>query len=151
MPRFDRPYLENELAPRLRAIPEDARPRWGGMTRETLYDHLHEVVAYSMGRGGDVPYMGNWMLRTVVKRLVLAGVMPIPRNVKAPSMKAAGATDAERAGLDPLLSLLHEYLALAETRSLDPPPHPGFGPMSADEWAVMHYRHFEHHLKQFNA
>ncbi len=29
--------------------------------------------------------------------------------------------------------------------------HPSFGPMSARDWDVLQYRHFDHHLTQFSA
>lgn len=31
------------------------------------------------------------------------------------------------------------------------PTHPYFGPLSREEWEVLHHKHFYHHLKQFGA
>jgi len=30
-------------------------------------------------------------------------------------------------------------------------PHTFFGPMTPAEWAIMHYKHLDHHLRQFGA
>ena len=30
-------------------------------------------------------------------------------------------------------------------------PHPFFGPLTPDEWAILMYKHLDHHLRQFGA
>jgi hypothetical protein len=30
-------------------------------------------------------------------------------------------------------------------------PHPFFGPLTAEEWATLMYKHLDHHLRQFGA
>lgn len=153
MARFDHVYLE-ELMPRLRAIPEDAAPSWGAMSRAALYAHLADVVRFSMGQRPPMRDVSTWLSRNVIKRLLFAGIVKVPKNLKFPPPEApndAAVRDEPPADLERLEAVLREYLAAVETGAMQPARHPFLGPMTVDDWAVMHCLHCEHHLKQFGA
>jgi hypothetical protein len=48
---------------------------------------------------------------------------------------------------------LLESLRAAKGRGLSGnwTPHVAFGPLTADEWGRLHYKHLDHHLHQFSA
>jgi len=146
MEHFDHDYLDRLLF-RLGLIEPSAKPAWGRMTPPGLVAHFAEALLYSMGRLGQLPDAGNWFTRKVLKHAILRGLVAIPRNVQAPPY--AGADERAAADKDALHALLEEYLALVQAGELAPQRHPLFGPLTIDEWARLHVRHFEHHLRQF--
>lgn len=144
MAPFDLDYAEDLLA-RLGRIPPGARPAWGSITPSGLVAHFGDILRYSMGRNGAVPAGGNWFTRHVAAPLILAGLLPLPRNVQAPSL-GGGHPPSD---LEQVAALLEEYLGLVQAGELEPPPHPFFGDIGVDGWARLHVIHFEHHLRQF--
>ena len=54
-----------------------------------------------------------------------------------------------KADLATLTSLLDRFIG--ETRRVDWPEHPFFGPMSHQAWGRFCHRHLGHHLRQFGA
>ncbi len=149
MQHFDSDYGEN-LVERLRRIPEDAIPHWGTMRRKNLIEHFIWILRHAMGRSTAVPHFGNWFSRVIAKNLMIAGVVPIPKNIQLPrQLTDSGAITQEPGDLETLQAIIEEYLHLVQADELDPAPHPYFGPLTVDEWDKLHIRHFEHHLKQF--
>jgi hypothetical protein len=147
-PQFDHDYI-NESIERLGSLADDAQPEWGTMTPEALPSHLAGLVLYSMGRSERAKNQSNWFRRQIFKRLVLSGIVQIPRNIKVPEAIAERIAPPKPYDVESLHALLEEYLTLTLADEIDPPPHPFLGPFSVDDWASFHYRHFEHHFRQF--
>jgi hypothetical protein len=141
---FDHDFVDDVLR-RLKGLRPGAKPAWGKLTAVGMTGHLIDAVRYSMGKAGGVRDRSNWLFRKVVAPLMLNGVIPIPKNIKAdPLPNPSGRTD-----LETLHAVLDEYLALVQAGELNPKPHPAFGAIGVDGWARMHVLHFEHHLRQF--
>jgi len=142
---LDHDYV-SELIIRLGKLRPDAKPAWGTLTPERMVGHLTATVRYSMGRASKLPVKGNWIVRNVLRPLILNGVVRIPKNIEAPDpsgqLFATGDTETLHAVLD-------EYLTLVQSGDLEPAPHPAFGDIGIDGWAKLHVVHFEHHLRQF--
>ncbi|HNR35856.1 MAG TPA: DUF1569 domain-containing protein [Candidatus Hydrogenedentes bacterium] len=141
---FDHDYVEEAVA-RLKKLRADSPPAWGRMTSGEMLEHLADTVRYSMGRLGRLPDKSNWFLRNVIYPLLAHGIIRIPRNASGPVYPKY----AQRGDLETLHAVLEEYLALVQAGELEPMPHPLFGPIGVDGWAVMHGLHFEHHMRQF--
>lgn len=138
----------SSLFERVARLNGEERPVWGKMTAEQMMSHL--VQAAKLPFEASVPDRSNFISRILVKPLVLY-ILPIPKEVKvSPEMdqqqkgrEPRGFTadrDALIDSLDRLAALPVDYSCL---------PHPFFGKMSAKEWAVIAYKHTDHHLKQF--
>lgn len=147
-PQFDHDYV-NESMERLATLAHDAQPAWGKMTPEALPTHLAGLVLYSMGRSQPIDDTSNWLQRNVLKRLLLAGVLRIPKNIKVPDRVAERLAAPKPYDIESLHALLEEYLGSILADDIDPPPHPALGRFSVDDWACFHCRHFEHHFRQF--
>ncbi len=147
-PHFDHDYVAESME-RLSALPADAKPAWGRMTPAELPSHLAGLVLYSMGRNGSIQVRSNWVQRNVLKHLLIAGLMRIPKNIKASDKVAEYIAPPKTYDVESLHALLEEYLGLILADDLEPPPHPVLGPFTVDEWASFHCRHFEHHFRQF--
>jgi hypothetical protein len=151
VPRFDHDFV-NEMIARFGALDPETPPRWGRLDVPGCIAHLADTMRYSMGQGPRLPDMSNWATRTIVGPLLMRGILPIPRNVRVRKLeKAHPESPFPPADLETLHAIMEEYLALVQAGELQTRPHPVFGDIGVDGWAMMHVRHFEHHLKQFNA
>lgn len=147
---LDHDYAD-ELVERLRAIPSDAKPAWGRLTKDGLVSHLAGTLRYSMGKMGPLPVQGGWVAQKVLAPLFVNGILRMPKNVQAPRPPAGSEAERPLDDLETLQALLEEYLQLVQAGELEPPPHPFFGPIGVDGWAKLHVAHFDHHLRQFRA
>lgn len=147
MRTFDHDYA-NEVIARLGRLKPDARPQWGTMSRDQMIGHLAYSVRYSMGKGAEIPFVGNWFTKNIVAPLLLNGWLPIPKNLKDPRLDKfiAGQPTADS---ETLHAVLETYLDWVQSGEFTPRDHPAFGAIGVDGWAKMHMVHFEHHLKQF--
>ncbi len=150
MQHFDTDYAE-QVIERLGRIPRDATPAWGSLRYDTLIEHFIWTLRHVLGRSTRVPDCSSWLLRRIIKPLVLHGYFTIPKNVCLPlQLTRHGITMREAGDIETLAALLEEYLNLVQADDLAPTPHPFLGPLSIDEWDRIHVLHFEHHLRQFH-
>lgn len=149
MHHFDGDYAE-EVVHRLGNIRQDARPRWGELSRDGLIEHLIWAMRHSMGRSRTIPFVGNCLTRYVARPLILSGALPLARNSRASRiLKQQGLRTREPGDLETLHALVEEYLDLVQADEFRPAPHPTLGRLGVDGWDRFHVLHFEHHLKQF--
>ncbi len=146
-PVFDHNFVE-ETVQRLSKISPGAEPLWGRMTPAQMIGHLAVGLRYTMGRLPAARRWGGWHLRWIVAPLILRGWLRIPRNTPAPLPRSMRESPPEE-DVETLHALMEEYLQKSEAGEIALPPHPVFGPLSADDWARFHAVHFDHHLRQF--
>ena len=137
-----------QLIDRLSKLSGRETPLWGKMTADQMMSHL--VQAGELPFEASVPDRSTFMGRTIIKPLILY-LLPMPKEVKiSPEMNQQEKGRPPR-GFDVdrelLLSSIERIGTLpTDHKCLD---HPFFGKMSPKEWAVIAYKHIDHHLKQF--
>ena len=137
-----------DLIDRINRLTVDSKPAWGRMNVEQMLSHL--VQSGEMPFIPSVPDGSNWFTRKVMKPLSLY-VLPIPKGIKTSAevdQQQAGRTpsgfDSDKASV---IEGINRLGTVAEDHNcLD---HSFFGKMSAKEWGVLGYKHFDHHLRQF--
>lgn len=143
---FDRDFAA-EVIDRLATLPPDRVPNWGVMKANELIPHLTHSMLWSMGRREAPAFVGNAITKYILWPAFRTGLLSIPKNVKIPIRDGAlNPNDS----LDDLKQALDDYLREAELGALKTSPHPLFGDIGIDGWALLHVRHFDHHFKQFN-
>lgn len=146
---FD-PVRVSEIESRIRALRPDAERQWGKMTLPQAVSHMAIGVESALG---DVRIKRLFLGRLIgrfIKGMVLADDKPMQRNSPtAPEFIIADTPDLERERTR-LLGLLRRFCdggpAVCTTH-----PHGFFGSLTPDEWAILLYKHTDHHLRQFNA
>ncbi len=85
-----------------------------------------------------------------VKRVALRDEEPMRRN--SPTSKELLTKSECDFGIerDRLRELIDRFAA-AGPAGCTAHPHPFFGPLAPDEWAILMYKHLDHHLRQFGA
>lgn len=139
-----------ELIKRINSLSPDAKAAWGKMNVEQMLSHL--VQSGDLPFESTVPDRSNWMSRNVIKPLAFY-LLPMPKEVPTSPQ-----IDQQQDGRPPLgfetdralvIESLHKVGSIAkDQKCLD---HPFFGPMSANDWCLLGYKHVDHHLKQFGA
>lgn len=145
MAHLDNDYVER-LIQRLESIPEDGKPQWGQLRKDSLIEHLIWAVRHSMSKSQKVRFMGNWFTVNIIGPIYLRGLMPTPKNLQ---FKGSQTALSEAGDLETLHALLEEYLNLVQADEIQPGIHPLFGDIGVDGWDRLHLTHFEHHCKQF--
>ncbi len=136
------------LCARLATLTAESPACWGRMDAGAMLAHLCQSARLALG---DLPAASkNKRLFQVfpLKHLILY-VLPIPKGVPtSPELLAAasGTFEVDRQTLLDLLSRLGQG-----PREGAGPEHPLFGSLSRQEWAVLAYKHTDHHLRQFGA
>ena len=136
------------LIERINALTADSKPAWGKMSVEQMLSHL--VQSHEIPFDSSVADTSNWMSRNVIKTLVVY-VLPVPKEVKT-----SAELDQQQQGRPPLGFDVDKAKAIEGINKLatiaaghDCLAHPFFGKLSAKQWALLAYKHIDHHLRQF--
>lgn len=140
----------SEVQGRLAALRPDSARAWGTMTPAQAVAHC--VVGLESATGDREikrVFIGR-VLGRLIKPLALGDDKPMKRN--SPTAKEFIISDerdfnAERARLSGLI----DRFAKGGPAGCTTRPHAFFGPMTPEEWAVLMYKHLDHHLRQFGA
>lgn len=132
---------------RIARLTPDTPRRWGTMSSTAMLAHLRHAFDMSLGL---VPVTddSNWFTRNVIFPVVFKLLAP-PRNIKVPAKYLpAGSEDfeAERQGAIEGMAKFLEALRDTPARIAI---NPGFGPLTLRDWALIHGKHVDHHLRQF--
>lgn len=144
---FD-PSTTSELIARIESLKPDSQPIWGKMSVDQMLAHCS--VAYEMTYTDKHP-KPNALMRFLLKTFVKSGVVnekPYPKNARtAPVFIIADRRDFEKEK-NQLIDYLKKTQELG-AQHFEGKESPSFGPMTAQEWNNLFYKHLDHHLTQF--
>ena len=125
------------------------RPRaWGRMTPNEMICHLSDSFELALGERRFTP-ADTWWQRTVLRRIGLHTSLAWPRGIKTRPEVEQGVGGTAPGDFDQDLARLIEALRRFAAAGARHGHHPGFGPLTRDEWMIWGYRHTDHHLRQF--
>ncbi len=147
------PGIADDVKQRLLRLQPESQRQWGRMNvAETL---AHCTAGLEMAMGTITPRRASFpanVLGLLIKPLVFRDDTPMRRN--APSARelfspeaAQGDFDGERARLIAAI----DRFTLQGAACCSSHPHPFFGRLSPEQWAILMYKHLDHHLRQFGA
>jgi hypothetical protein len=140
----------DELQQRLQRLKPDSRRQWGKMSPAQMLAHCSAGIEMAAGDIRPPRAMIGRIIGPAVKRVALRDEEPMRRN--SPTSKELVVTgnldfEAERKRLSGLI----ERFAVTGPSGCTSHPHLFFGPLTPDEWAILMYKHLDHHLRQFSA
>ena len=144
------PGLAADVRARLAGLQPSAAAQWGRMTVSQALAHMSGALEMAVGDQKPPRMFAGRVFGGFVKRLVMRDDSPLKRNTPtAPTLLVKGDRDfeRERKRLDALIQRFSEGSEAACTTY----PHTFFGPMTPRDWAVLQYKHLDHHLRQFGA
>ena len=140
----------NEIKIRLGQLEPQSERCWGKMTAAQMLAHCSVSVQWALGEvvPDKIALPVRLMGRLVKPRVFRNEKKPLRRNT--PTAKSLMVVDdrdfdQERERLTGLIERFTAAGAAGCTRN----PHSFFGRLTPEEWAILMYKHLDHHLRQF--
>ena len=137
-----------ELLERLSRLTAEARPYWGRMTAPQMLTHVNDQFRMALG---DLPTVPERLpIRYFPLNNLVAYVLPWPKSSPtAPELLARIDQSTWPVEVATFATLLERFAK--RPRDVAWPVHPAFGRLSRRGWALLGYRHTDHHFRQFGA
>ena len=144
---FDAAAVE-EIKRRAALLRPDSERQWGRMNAAQAVAHCSVGLEWAVGdRIPSRMFLGR-IIGRFVKPLVLRNDEPMRRN--SPTAKDLVVRDERDLAVErERMSKLIDRFAAAGPKGCTSHPHSVFGPLTPDEWAILMYKHLDHHLRQF--
>lgn len=144
------PTSVEEVKQRIAKLRPDSERQWGKMNPGQALAHCSRAMETALGDTNLPRMLIGRIIGGPVKKMALGNDEPMKRN--SPTSPAFVVRDqpdvvVESARLSALIDRFSKGGPQACTRH----PHTFFGPMTPDEWAILMYKHVDHHLRQFGA
>jgi len=141
--------VANQVKARLGKLEPQSERLWGKMTAPQMLAHCSMSMQWAVGE--LVPEKGALPARLMgrlVKPMVFRNDDPIRRN--SPTAKSLIVPDERDLAKERerLSGLIDKFTAGGPARCTKH-PHSFFGRMTPEEWAILMYKHLDHHLRQF--
>lgn len=139
----------DDVKTRLGKLGPQSERLWGKMTAAQMLAHCAVSLQWALGE--VVPEKGPLPARILgwfVKPIVFRNEDPLRKNSPtAKSLVVSDERDLEQERKR-LLGLIDKFAAGGAARCTKN-PHSFFGQMAPEEWAILMYKHLDHHLRQF--
>ena len=142
------PTAVTELKTRLQHLRADSPRQWGKMNAAQAVAHCAGGFELALGDKRPPRVFIGRLIGWVVKPLALGDDAPMRKN--SPTVPEIVVADARNLDVERkrLVGLIDRAVA-AGPSGCTTHPHSFFGRLTADEWAVLMYKHLDHHLRQF--
>lgn len=139
-----------EVKSRLANLQPDSPRQWGKMTPAQAVEHCSRGFEWALGDIRAPRLFIGRIIGWIVKPLALGNDKPLQKNSPTdPSLIVKDdrdlTTERER------LLVLIDRFAKGGPPACTTHPHAFFGRLTPDQWAVLEYKHLDHHLRQFGA
>jgi hypothetical protein len=140
----------DEVQQRLSRLRPDQPRQWGTMSPAQMLAHCSLGLEMAAGEIRPPRALIGRILGPVIKPMAFREGEPMRRN--SPTSKELVIEgdknfETERKRLSQLI----DGFAAAGPTGCTAHPHAFFGSLTPDEWAVLMYKHLDHHLRQFGA
>ena len=137
-----------EIKERVAQLRPDSERQWGTMNPAQVLDHCSRGFEMAAGQIRPQRALMGRILGPIIKPLALKGDEPMRKNsptAKELLVQEERDFDAERKRLR---GLIDRFAATGPT-GCTMHPHKFFGRLIPEEWAILMYKHMDHHLRQF--
>ena len=148
MKNFFDPGAGQQFKDRPERLRPDSERQWGKMNSPQMVAHLCKSMQQAMGEVVPPRIFLGRIIGHFLKPFVLGNDSPMKRN--SPTVPGFAIPD-DRDLTDErrqLYRLIDRSFAIGPT-SCTTHPHSFFGKLTAEQWGILMYKHFDHHLRQF--
>jgi hypothetical protein len=150
MKNLFQPDTAVEVKQRIASLTSASPRLWGKMSAAQAVAHCSLSVKWALGEIEPPRMFVGRLIGGVIKPLVLGDDKPMRRNSPtAPTLLILDERDLEFEKEN--LSSLIDRFVVAGSQAFTTRPHSFFGKLTPDEWAILTYKHLDHHLRQFGA
>jgi hypothetical protein len=144
---FDAARVE-EVKQRIALLQADSQREWGKMNAPQAVEHCSRGLELALGDLRPPRALLGRIMGPIIKPMVFRNDQPLRRNT--PTVEGLMIQDdrdlaKERARL---YSLIDRFVATGPSNCTTH-PHSFFGRLTPEEWAILMYKHLDHHLRQF--
>ncbi len=141
--------VAHQVKTRLEQLGPQSERHWGKMTAAQMLAHCSVSMQWAVGEvAPERLALPARLMGRLVKPLVFRGEAPMRKNTPtAKSLIVAGERDFGRER-DRLSGLIDRFAA-GGAAGCTTNPHSFFAKMTPEEWAILMYKHLDHHLRQF--
>ncbi|MGH9594108.1 MAG: DUF1569 domain-containing protein, partial [Bryobacteraceae bacterium] len=126
----------------------DSERLWGAMNAAQALAHCSASLELAAGDWLPPRMMVGRLIGWMVKPLALGNDEPLRRN--SPTVKGLVVNDERDLDTERIrLCRLVDRFAAAGPDGFTTHPHSFFGRLTPAEWAILMYKHLDHHLRQF--
>jgi hypothetical protein len=144
---FDAARVE-EVKQRIARLRPDSERQWGTMNAPQMVAHRSAGLELASGDRRPPRLFFGSILGWVIKPLALGNDKPMRRN--SPTVEGLVVADDRDLGIErERLCGLIDRFAAAGPSGCTTHPHSFFGRLTPEEWAILMYKHLDHHLRQF--
>ena len=142
------PATLSRIKERITRLKPDSQRQWGKMRPAQAVAHCAEAMEWAIGDVCPPRLFLGQIIGRMIKSKVLSEGEPMRKN--SPTAKTLIITDdRDLAAEQKRLCGLIDRFAAAGPAGCTAHPHSFFGPLTPDEWAILMYKHLDHHLRQF--
>ena len=144
------PTTAQEVKARVANLKPNSQAVWGDMNPAQALAHCTRGLEMAVGDRTPPREMIGRIIGGVIKPKVLGDDLPFRRN--SPTAKSlVVADDRELSKEKDCLTAIIDRFAVGGPAICAAHPHPFFGKLKPHEWAILMYKHLDHHLRQFSA
>lgn len=144
------PARVEEVKSRTARLTPDSQRQWGVMTAAQAMAHCSASMQWALGDTVPPRMLMVRVIGQIIKPMVLGNDEPIRRNAKTAKtllVQDERNLDAER---ERLCGLIDRFFSAGQ-EGCTKHPHSFFGRLTPEQWAILMYKHLDHHLRQFGA
>lgn len=140
------PSTATGIIERLNRIEADAKPNWGKMNAAQMVTHCQAPFRVYFGELKLKQALIGILFGRMAKKKLFTDS---PWKKSLPTAREFVVADDRdfQKERESLIGLIRRFVA--DGGKATPATHPFFGKMTAEEWAMLGYKHLDHHLKQF--
>ena len=142
------PARVEEVLQRVRQLRPESERLWGRMKPEQMLAHCTAGIEMAMWKIRPPRAPIGRLIGSAVKRVALRDEEPMRRN--SPTARELVINDDRDFAVESerLCEAIGRF-AVAGPAGCTTHPHAFFGRLTPEEWAVLMYKHLDHHLRQF--
>jgi hypothetical protein len=147
---FD-PTLVEDIKQRIMHLRPESERRWDNMTPAQTLAHCTSGMQMAMGviNPKRASFPAN-VIGMLIKPLVFGDDKPMRRNSpSSPELFSADPAQCNFEGERAQLITTIDSFVTKGAACCSQHPHPFFGPLEPQQWAILMYKHIDHHLRQF--
>jgi hypothetical protein len=142
------PARAEEVKQRVAQLRPESQHLWGKMNAPQAVAHCSAGIEMALGDKLLPRKLVGRILGPIVKPLALKDDEPMRRN--SPTAEALIIQDERDLAMERVrLCALVDRFAASGPQGCTTHPHSFFGKLTPDEWAILMYKHLDHHLRQF--
>jgi len=142
------PAIVQEVKARIASIKPDSAGQWGSMSAAQAMAHCTGGLEMALGDSTPPRVLIGRLVGGIIKPMALKDETPFRRN--SPTVKSLVIQDErDLAREKERLTAIIDRLTAGGPAACTAHPHPFFGKLTPQEWAILMYKHLDHHLRQF--